>query len=95
MQELTDCVQARLDKTQEASARQHVTLAGNGALVPGFADSDPHEGPPAQVDTLAALNDIYHQRDDRWQVQVNLGQPTLKIGTNLGMSIRSQRNGFV
>jgi hypothetical protein len=28
-------------------------------------------------------------------VQANLSQPTLKIGTNLAMSIRSQREGFV
>ncbi len=28
-------------------------------------------------------------------MQASLGQPTLKIGTNLAMSIRSQRDGFV
>jgi hypothetical protein len=117
MQELTDCVQARLDKTQEDAARQHVTLAGNGALVPAFVDAGAvqtaavdtgaaHPGaahaaaadaavPPAAADPLAALNDIYSQRDDRWQVQASLAQPTLKIGTNLALSIRSQRDGFV
>jgi hypothetical protein len=41
------------------------------------------------------LNDIYNQRDDRWQVQASLKQPTLKIGTNLALSIHSQRDGFV
>jgi hypothetical protein len=50
---------------------------------------------PAAADPLAALNDIYSQRDDRWQVQASLAQPTLKIGTNLALSIRSQRDGFV
>jgi hypothetical protein len=111
MQELTDCVQARLDKTQEDAARQHVTLAGNGALVPAFVDTGAvhtgavhtgavHTGaavvtPPATADPLAALNDIYNQRDDRWQVQASLAQTTLKIGTNLALSIRSQRDGFV
>jgi hypothetical protein len=98
MQELTACVQARLDKTQEESVRQHATLAGNAALVPAFVDSVPI-GPvpaaPATVDPLATLNDIYNQRDDRWQVQASFGRPTLKIGTNLAMSIRSQREGFV
>jgi hypothetical protein len=95
MQELTACVQARLDKTQEESARQHATLAGNAALVPAFVDSSPNDAAPAAVAPLATLNDIYNQRDDRWQVQASFDQPTLKIGTNLGMSIRSQRDGFV
>ena len=104
MQELTACVQARLDKTQEDAARQHVTLAGNGALVPAFVDAGPAPVavaqsapgvPPAAADPLATLNDIYSQRDDRWQVQASLSQPTLKIGTNLALSIRSQRDGFV
>ena len=107
MRELTACVQARLDRTQEESIRQHVTLAGNAALVPAFVDSGPIETAPvtppapalpalaATVDPLAALNDIYNQRDDRWQVRAVFGRPTLKIGTNLAMSIWSQRDGFV
>jgi caspase domain-containing protein/uncharacterized protein DUF4384 len=133
MQELTACVQARLDKTQEDSARQHATLAGNSALVPAFTDSPPGSAPaqagaapaasggsatgggstagggsaasggapasstaaPIVIDTLATLNDIYGQRDDRWQVQATLASATLKIGSNLKMSIRSQRDGFV
>jgi Domain of unknown function (DUF4384)/Caspase domain len=96
MQELTACVQARLDKTQEAAARQHATLAGNAALVPAFVESAPSAAAaPAAADPLAALNDIYNQRDDRWQVQATLGQPTLKIGSNLALSIRSARDGFV
>jgi hypothetical protein len=110
MQELAACVQARLDKTQEDSARQHATLAGNAALVPAFtepqanADSSPApaagtapsaQAAPAAIDTLATLNDIYNQRDDRWQVQATLSAPTLKIGSNLSMSVRSERDGFV
>jgi hypothetical protein len=95
MQELTACVQGRLDKTQEEAARQHVTLAGNSALVPSFVESNPPDAAPAKIDVLATLNDIYSQRDDRWQVQANLGQPTLRIGTNLGLTIRSQHDGFV
>jgi hypothetical protein len=108
MQELAACVQARLDKTQEDSARQHATLAGNAALVPAFTDSQADSAPaqataapvpataaPAVMDTLATLNDIYGQRDDRWQVQTTLASSTLKIGSNLTMSIRSQRDGFV
>jgi hypothetical protein len=137
MQELTACVQARLDKTQEDSARQHATLAGNSALVPAFTDSQPGIAPaqtsaasatsggsagsatsggapatnggaatsgaapaistaaPVVIDTLATLSDIYSQRDDRWQVQTTLASATLKIGSNLKMSIRSQRDGFV
>ena len=127
MQELTACVQARLDKTQEDSARQHATLAGNTALVPAF--TEPQATPPAvaatpavtatpvvtatpapavavappasattapaAIDTLATLNDIYNQRDDRWQVQATLASPSLKIGSNLSMSVRSDRAGFV
>jgi hypothetical protein len=96
MQELTACVQARLDKTQEDAARQHVTLAGNAALVPSFVETGPAAGAaPAKIDVLATMNDIYSQRDDRWQVQATLGKPTLKIGTNLGFTIRSQHDGFV
>jgi hypothetical protein len=144
MQELTACVQARLDKTQEDSARQHATLAGNSALVPAFTDSPSSTPPspaddaesaggnpapaanaaapaisnaapaisnaapaisnaapaantaaPAVIDTLGTLNDIYNQRDDRWRVQTILASPVLKIGSNLSMSIRSQRDGFV
>ena len=102
MQELTACVQARLDKTQEDSARQHATLAGNTALVPAFTEpqptpvtAPPAAVPPAAIDTLATLNDIYNQRDDRWHVQATLASPTLKIGSNLSMSVRSERAGFV
>jgi hypothetical protein len=101
MQELAACVQARLDKTQEDSARQHATLAGNAALVPAFtepqasADPLPASAAAPAIDTLATLNDIYNQRDDRWQVQATLSAPTLKIGSNLSMSVRSDRDGFV
>jgi hypothetical protein len=122
MQELTDCVQARLDKTQDESIRQHATLAGNATLVPAFsglptdtAGTAPGGAPSAGptpggvhtpsvdtpgvdtpgVDTLATLNDIYHQRDDRWDVKVKLDQPTLKIGSNLALSVRSNRDGYV
>jgi hypothetical protein len=97
MQELTDCVQARLDKTQDESIRQHATLAGNGALVPAFSGSPAAAADSAQggVDTLATLNDIYHQRDDRWDVKVTLDQPTLKIGSNLTFSVRSSRDGYL
>ncbi len=125
MDELSSCVQERLDKTQEESARQHVTLAGNGALVPGFAAHDgaapaaagsaPDGAPtaaappsdtaaapapaadaaPGPVDTMATLRDIYAARDDRWQVELGLDQPKLKIGTNLGMTVRSDHDGFV
>ena len=95
MEELTACVQARLDKTQEDSARQHATLVGNAALVPSFAEPQAAAAattlpagssappavaaPSAPIDTLAALNDIYNQRDDRWQVQATLSSPSLKI----------------
>jgi len=95
MQELTACVQGRLDKTQEESTRQHATLAGNTALVPAFVDPGNGAVAAAAADPLATLNDIYSQRDDRWQVQATLKQPTLKIGTQLAMSIRSQRDGFI
>jgi hypothetical protein len=141
MQELTDCVQGRLDKTQEEAARQHATLAGNGGLVPSMADgggapqggalqtgaaaaptTDPAAvqaapGSPAPVspapagtapantasasgtaattDVVAALTDIYNQRDDRWMVDVSSASAKLKIGSNLSLSIRSPRDGFV
>jgi hypothetical protein len=118
MQELTDCVQARLDKTQENAALQHATLVGNARLVPAFSDTAQSVPPaqsapvvaaataapttpapaapaPAPIDTLATLNDIYSQRDDRWQVEAKLDHPTLKIGSNLNVTVRSQRDGFI
>src|SRR5581483_1160617 len=39
MDELTSCVQTRLDKIQKEADRQHATLAGNAGLIAGFADS--------------------------------------------------------
>jgi hypothetical protein len=112
MQELTDCVQARLNKTQEESALQHPTLAGNTGLVPVL--SSPGAGanaataapsvatapgapnaPAAGIDTLASMNDIFGQRDDRWDVSAKLQAPTLKIGANLNLTVHSQREGFV
>jgi hypothetical protein len=111
MQELTDCVQARLDKSQEDSARQHATLAGNGGLVPSMADAGGAaaggaaayaSAPPAPTiaaaassNVVAALTDIYNQRDDRWGVDATLATASLKIGSNLNLSIRSQRDGYV
>jgi hypothetical protein len=125
MQELTDCVQGRLDKTQEEAARQHATLAGNGGLVPSMAEGAPQGGaastgaaatptanpttvqgaptqtapapaaPAATTDVVAALTDIYNQRDDRWMVDASSASPKLKIGSNLNLSIRSPRDGYV
>jgi hypothetical protein len=125
MQELTDCVQARLDKTQEQAARQHATLAGNGGLVPSMSEAGAApgggvqagavaavpttaitavQGAPAQntstsgtvvTDVVAALTDIYNQRDDRWEVDASTASPKLKIGSNLSLSIHSQRDGYV
>jgi Caspase domain/Domain of unknown function (DUF4384) len=134
MQELTDCVQARLDKAQEASARQHATLAGNAGLVPSMADASgaavagaavsgaaagaaaagaaaPGAAPtptpvqaapnasvppaPPPTDVVAALTDIYNQRDDRWMVDASTASAKLKIGSNLTLSVRSQRDGYV
>jgi hypothetical protein len=114
MQELTDCVQARLNKTQEESALQHPTLAGNTGLVPVLSDSggtdnaaiaptastapsvaNAPSAPSAAIDTLASMNDIFGQRDDRWDVSAKLQTPTLKIGANLNLTVHSQREGFV
>jgi len=95
MQELTECVQARLDKSQEESARQHPTLGGNSALVPAFYATESGTQPARNADALATMNDIYGQRDDRWQVQVRVDQPKVKIGSNLTMAVRSDRDGFV
>ena len=95
MAELTACVQTRLDKTQEESARQHATLVGNAALVPAFGGAAPSSSAPVPVDALATLNDILGQRDDRWKVDASVAAPQLKIGSNLALSVRSPRDGFV
>jgi hypothetical protein len=44
---------------------------------------------------LAALKDIYSGRDDRWVVRTTLARPTLRIGSNLSLTVQSQRAGFV
>jgi hypothetical protein len=128
MQEIADCVQARLDKTQDAAARQHATLVGNSGLVPSVADASGAAAPvtpaasiptpppvasasapaapivpaapiapatPNSTDVVAALTDIYNQRDDRWEVDASTPSPKLKIGSNLSLSIRSKRDGYV
>jgi hypothetical protein len=95
MAELVACTQARLDRTQEESARQHVTLVGNAALVPAFSAAPAGAMAAAPVDTLAALTDIYSQRDDRWAVNIRVDQSQLKIGSNLRVTVHSDRAGFV
>ena len=125
MQELADCVQARLDKAQKDDVRQHVTVTGNSALLAAFTDQGPGVGalsgsaapgassaqpvavaqpvsltqpgstPAAAADPLATLTAIYSQRDDRWAVEASVVQPRLKIGSNLALSVHSQRDGFV
>jgi len=96
MAELTACVQARLDKLQKEADRQHATLAGNGELIAAFDDSKPPgAGTGAAADPTAMLNDLFQQRDDRWQVEAQVDAPKLKIGSALGLSVRSQRDGFV
>jgi hypothetical protein len=127
MQELTDCVQAHLDRDEELQVRQHLTLTGNGGLVPGFSQiaeppppapqpappqpsppqPSPQPSPPAPapapapgpapaVNTLAALHDIYNQRDDRWGVAAAVSKPVMKIRQDfLDLTITSQRDGFI
>ena len=96
MDELAACVQKRLDKSQTESDRQHVTVAGNADLIAGFpASTSSAQGAAGGADPTAMLNTIYRQRDDRWQVDASTAQPTLKIGTNLMLSIHSQRAGYV
>jgi hypothetical protein len=111
MQELTECVQARLDADEDQGVLQHLTLTGNGDLIPGFMQDSPAPQPPApqpqpspapappqpvQINTLAALNDIYSQRDDRWNVQVTLSKPVLKVGSDqLDFNVVSQHDGFL
>jgi hypothetical protein len=112
MQELSDCVQGRLDRDEEQRVRQHLTLTGNGGLIPGFSQYSPAPAPPAPqplpsplpspppapiaVNTLAALEDIYGQRDDRWGVTAALSKPVLKIGQDfLDLTVTSARDGFV
>ncbi len=110
MQELTDCVQGHLDREEDQGVRQHLTLTGNPGLIPGFSEFTPippapappspqppvPPQPPAAINTLAALQDIYSQRDDRWGVEATLSKPTLKIGEDfLDLTVTSQRDGYL
>lgn len=99
MQELLDCVQDRLSKLQDQGTLQHLELTGNGGLIPGFEQDSPSPEPPGpqpQVDALAALNDLYARRDDRWAVTVTPSQASLKIGSDtVDLRITSDRDGYV
>jgi uncharacterized ParB-like nuclease family protein len=102
MQELADCVQAHLNRDEDQGVRQHLTLTGNGGLIPAFSPSPAATSTPkppvpqAEVNTLAALGDIYGQRDDRWGVTAVLSKPVLTIGTDfLDFTVTSQRDGFL
>lgn len=124
MQELSDCVQAHLNRDEETQIRQHLTLTGNGGLVPGFSQfiapptpvpqpapqpvpptptptppapaPAPQPAPAVALNALAALHDIYNQRDDRWGVAAVASKPVLKIRRDfLDLTVTSQRDGFV
>jgi hypothetical protein len=103
MQELTDCVQGRLNSNDDDRAPQHIELTGNGAWTPGFSERilpppTPMPNPPAPEDlnTRGALTDIFNQRDDRWSVEARLTKTTLHINKDLfEVQITSQREGFV
>lgn len=46
-------------------------------------------------DPQAILRDIYHQRDDRWAMQINASKTELKIGHDkLQLSLQSSREGY-
>jgi hypothetical protein len=102
---LSSPVAAQRPKFSAEASLQHATLVGKTRLAPAFSDSTvgapaptaapAAEVPPAPIDTLASLNDIYNLRDDRWGVEAKLDKPVLKIGSNLNVSVRSQRDGFV
>jgi hypothetical protein len=111
MKELANCTQQRLDQQQDDATRQHVVLTGNTGLTPGFIAAaptpvvKPNPSPvpaPSPVVTppvdnaLAALTDIYNQRDERREVTVTVPNPRLKIGKDaLDFNIRSSEAGYV
>lgn len=99
MRELADCVQQRLDQEQDPAMRQHVVLTGNSGLIPGF-NVQPLPVPPSPTPntdaSLAALTDIYNQRDERWQVNAVPSKTQLRIGQDeLNFNITSQYAGYV
>ena len=93
--EIGSCAQDQINLKVAANSGyspQHITLTGNQALVVGAsAGSDAHS-----AGAIAALNDIYANRDARRQVELKANPVNMKIRSDkLGLTLTSSHAGFV
>ncbi len=98
MAEIASCAQDRVNSFVREKYTQvlppNFTLRGNSELVPSFAASTVPVSTGA-TDTLAVMNGIFKQRDDRKAVTVEVPKSTLRIGQDkLDLTIKSATDGF-
>lgn len=93
--EMSSCAQDQINlKVASASGYtpQHITLTGNQSLVVGASAGSE----AASAGALAALNDIYANRDARRQVVLTANPANMRIRTDkLGLSLHSSHAGYV
>jgi hypothetical protein len=106
-EEIRACAQERIDqqlKNVKGFLPHHVALTGNPAMVLSYAVKElavppaPTSAPAAAVRPLplAALNDIYHSRDDRRLVTLTAEKSTLTIGRDsIVFTLTSRESGYV
>jgi len=102
--ELRQCAQglitARVARSTQFSPH-HVTLTGNTGMVFGLAASEgPTKPPSASASTrsgaLAALHDLFANRDDRRRVEFRASRDSYRIGRDrVGFSLTSSHPGHV
>lgn len=97
-EEVRVCAQERIDRQLSnvpGFMPHHVTLTGNPAMVLSYAAKEAST-PTAGPAPLAALNDVYHSRDDRRLVTLATDTPTLKIGRDsIAFTLTSREGGHV
>lgn len=109
VEEIRACAQERIDaqlRNATGYLPHHVTVTGNPSLVLSYAAKDtegespatpaPTAAAPAKPSPLAALNDIYNNRDDRRLVTLKSDKPALRIGQDkLDLSVTSREAGYL
>ncbi|MGZ8217900.1 caspase family protein [Methylomagnum sp.] len=97
--EIQHCAQANLDRQADFLAPDkpdHITLIGNRDTVLNLSDNLIPDPAPAPPDAKAALQDIYHSRDARRRVEVQLAQDSVRINQDwLSFRVTSAESGYV
>lgn len=101
--ELQHCAQRIIDARLAGSSLyrpHHITVIGNAGMVFGLAanDSPPvaEAGAGARNAALAALRDLFANRDDRRQIEFRASRDHVRIGRDrVELSLRSSHPGYV